>query len=125
MATSRILADFVWDEDTPDGTSVAVDISNEDSLMIQASGAFIGVVYVHPESSLNGEDWYQTSFLDGSYGGWDGYNSYYDTSLAVPGLYTLPTFAAAPMKWFRLRLDASGGVTGSARFVIAGGVVGR
>lgn len=128
MATTRVLADFIWDENTEIPATVQIDVSNEDSLSIQAiftgeSGPnWIAV----PEGSLDGVNWCEFSFLEGGQG-WDAYHTYYDNSIGANVLLSAPTFAVAPLKWFRLRLNPIGGSLsgGPVRYMVFGGVIGR
>lgn len=123
MAATQVLADVTWDEDTPDGAVVEVDITDMDSLMIHVTGTTLTNCLVRLEGSLNGSDWSSISALDAA-SGWDSYNSYYN-NLVADLIVAVPTWAAAPMKWVRARKEDSGVVAGSMRIMISGGVVGR
>lgn len=124
MAATRIAADFTWGESTPDGTTVEIDITNEDSLLVAIEGGNPGF-YLRYEGSVDGEFWTDCSLLDGG-NGWDAYNSYY-TQGGQNILLALPTFACAPLKWFRARKvhvgDESGGQ--QAHVMISTGIIGR
>lgn len=121
MAAIREIHNVTWDDTAEDGTTVVLDVSNEDCLMWQTVGAGSG--HVTFDGSLNGTDW---CTINATYGGdaWDATVNY-STNGSSNELFSIPTFAAAPLKWLRFTLNYAPSPNTTVKLIVFGGVIGR
>lgn len=121
MAAVREIHNVTWDDTAEGGETVVLDVSNEDCLMWHTIGG--GANNVFFEGSLNGTNWATL----GAFMGGDAFDAYvsYHSSGSSNELYTIPTFAAAPLRWLKFTLNAPPSTGTTVQLVVYGGVIGR